>query len=103
MSQRVEIVVLVIINLAISVIVPAGLEYYEWISRSEGILLAVLTWILLSSSERLFYVSRIDNREQQELVLWNARAHTDNRLSNIRKYYHDILQTSYGDNDLFQN
>jgi hypothetical protein len=101
MKKQAVLVILTLTNLILSVLIPTVIGELGWISPGEEILLGGVVWIVFTSTEILYYVSRIDKRDYTASQLWSAHDQIDNRLGNIRKYYYQILDERYDAQDLF--
>jgi len=103
MNLTLKVIAIVILNFIPSVIIPAIFDYYQWLSRSEAILMAVLLWVLLNSGMILYRANELGEKELQRHALMNIENQFDSKLANIQQNYRSLLQSARDEPDLFQS
>lgn len=102
MSNIIKSAGIAIINFLPSVVIPALFDYFNILSRSEAVLMAVLIWVLLTCIELLHKTELMSEKQEHQSNLWNIENEFESRLSNIREAYRRVLVNRREMPDLFQ-
>ena len=97
-----EFIIWMIGNVVLSTFIPIANIKGKWLDQTQAILLGVMVSVALITAETFFYLTKLSEKDDLKTVLWDTLHNFDNRLSTIRKYFHNIAENRRSDPDLFQ-